>query len=38
MQASMLFLPHGPRVPAVGDEVSVRVRFTTTVFDDVVIT
>ena len=30
MQASMLFLPHGPRVPAVGDEVDVRVRFTTT--------
>jgi alanine racemase len=38
MQASMLFLPHGPRVPAVGDEVEVRVRFTATTFDQVVIT
>ena len=37
MQASMLFLPHGPRVPAVGDEISVRVRYTTTDFDRVVI-
>jgi hypothetical protein len=37
MQASMLFLPHGPRVPAVGDEVDVRVRFTTTTFDRVVV-
>jgi hypothetical protein len=37
MQASMLFLPHGPRVPAVGDEVEVRVRFTTTDVDRVVI-
>ncbi len=37
MQASMLFLPHGPRVPAVGDEVGVRVRFTTTAFDAVLI-
>jgi alanine racemase len=35
MQASMLFLPHGPRVPAVGDEVDVRVRFTATTFDRV---
>jgi hypothetical protein len=35
MQASMLFLPHGPRVPAVGDEIDVRVRFTTTEFDRV---
>jgi alanine racemase len=33
MQASMLFLPHGAPVPAVGDEVDVRVRFTTTTFD-----
>ena len=38
MQASMLFLPHGPRVPAVGDEIDVRVRFTTTAFDRVVLT
>jgi alanine racemase len=40
MQASLLFLPHGPhgpRVPAVGDEVDVRVRFTTTTFDRVVV-
>jgi alanine racemase len=35
MQASLLFLPHGPRVPAVGDDVDVRVRFTTTTFDRV---
>ena len=33
MQASMLFLPHGARVPAVGDEIDVRVRFTATTFD-----
>ena len=37
MQASLLFLPHGPRVPAVGDEVDVRVRYTTTTFDRVVL-
>ncbi|HEY2878763.1 alanine racemase [Nocardioides sp.] len=37
MQASMLFLPHGPRVPAVGDEIDVRVRYTATTFDAVVI-
>jgi alanine racemase len=37
MQASLLFLPHGPRVPAVGDEIDVRVRYTATTFDDVVI-
>ena len=30
MQASMLFLPHGARVPAVGDAVDVRVRYTAT--------
>jgi hypothetical protein len=35
MQASMLFLPHGPRVPEVGDEIDVRVRFTATAFDRV---
>lgn len=35
MQASMLFLPHGSPVPAVGDEIDVRVRFTTTTFDRV---
>jgi alanine racemase len=33
MQASMLFLPHGAPVPAVGDEVDVRVRYTTATFD-----
>ncbi len=37
MQASMLFLPAGAHVPAVGDEVDVRVRFTATLFDRVVI-
>jgi alanine racemase len=37
MQASMLFLPHGPQVPAVGDEIDVRVRYTATDFDEVVI-
>jgi hypothetical protein len=35
MQASMLFLPSGVDVPAVGDEVDVRVRFTATTFDRV---
>ena len=35
MQASMLFLPSGVDVPAVGDEVDVRVRFTATTFDAV---
>lgn len=33
MQASMLFLPPGSRVPEVGDEVDVRVRYTATTFD-----
>lgn len=33
MQASMLFLPSGAHVPAIGDEVDVRVRFTATLFD-----
>ena len=33
MQASMLFLPHGARVPEIGDQVDVRVRFTATAFD-----
>lgn len=37
MQASMLFLPHGAPVPAVGDEVDVRVRYTTATFDRTVI-
>ncbi len=35
MQASMLFLPLGSRVPQVGDRIDVRVRFTTTTFDRV---
>jgi alanine racemase len=35
MQASMLFLPQGTRVPAVGDDVDVRVRYTATTFDEV---
>jgi len=33
MQASMLFLPSGSRVPDVGDQVDVRVRYTATTFD-----
>ena len=37
MQASMLFLPSGAHVPAVGDPVDVRVRYTATTFDRVVI-
>jgi hypothetical protein len=37
MQASMLFLPHGSPVPEVGEEVDVRVRFTTTTFDRTVV-
>jgi alanine racemase len=37
MQASMLFVPSGARVPAVGEEVDVRVRFTATAFDRVVV-
>ena len=37
MQASMLFLPDGARVPEVGDQVDVRVRYTATTFDRVVI-
>jgi len=35
MQASMLFLPSGARVPQVGDEVPVRVRHTATTFDEI---
>ena len=35
MQASMLFLPNGARVPAVGDRIDVRVRYTATTFDRV---
>lgn len=37
MQASMLYLPSGVEVPAVGEQVDVRVRFTATSFDSVVI-
>ena len=37
MQASMLFLPLGAPVPEVGEEVDVRVRFTTTAFDRTVV-
>jgi hypothetical protein len=33
----MLFLPQDPRVPAIGDRVDVRVRYTATAFDRVVI-
>ena len=35
MQASMLFLPVGSRVPQVGDRIDVRLRFTATTFDRV---
>jgi alanine racemase len=35
MQASMLFVPNGTPVPAVGDEIECRVRFTATDFDRV---
>lgn len=37
MQISMVFLPAGTPPPAIGDEVDVRVRFTTTLFDEVLI-
>jgi hypothetical protein len=37
MQVSMLFLSHGARVPEIGDEVPVRVRFTATTFDETVV-
>lgn len=37
MQASMLFLPSGARVPRVGEEIDVRIRFTATDFDRVVV-
>lgn len=37
MQASMLFLPAGSRVPEVGEEVDVRVRFTATNFDRITV-
>lgn len=37
MQASMLFLPSGARVPRTGEKIEVRVRFTATDFDHVVI-
>lgn len=35
MQASMLFVPSGARVPVVGEDIEVRVRFTATTFDRV---
>jgi hypothetical protein len=38
MQASLLLLPQGATFPAVGDEVDVRVRYTATTFDRVVVT
>jgi alanine racemase len=37
MQASLLFLPASARTPAVGDEIDVDVRFTTTSFDGILI-
>jgi alanine racemase len=38
MQASMLFVPLGARVPEVGEQIDVRVRYTATSFDRVVVT
>ncbi len=38
MQASMLFVPSGARVPRIGEQIDVRVRFTATDFDRVLIT
>jgi hypothetical protein len=35
MQASMLFVPSGSRVPVVGEQLDVRVRYTITSFDRV---
>lgn len=35
MQASMLFLPSSVKAPAIGDDIGVEVRFTTTAFDRV---
>ena len=37
MQASMLFLPHGAHLPEIGDQIDVRVRFTATAFDRVLV-
>ena len=37
MQASMLFLPSSVKPPAIGDDLTVDVRFTTTAFDRVLI-
>ncbi len=37
MQASMLFLPSGARVPRIGEQIEVRVRFTATDFDQVLV-
>jgi hypothetical protein len=37
MQASMLLLPLGSRVPEVGEELDVRVRYTTTTFDQIAV-
>jgi len=35
MQVSMIHVPSGEPAPAVGDEIDVQVRFTTTTFDHV---
>lgn len=37
MQASMLLLPHGAKAPQVGDQLDVRVRYTTTTFDEIAV-
>jgi len=38
MQASMLFVPGGTRVPEIGEQIDVRVRYTATSFDRIVVT
>jgi alanine racemase len=38
MQASMLFVPAGSPVPGIGEEIDVRVRYTATCFDRVLLT
>ncbi len=37
MQESMLKLPSGARVPEIGEELEVRVRYTATSFDEIVL-
>jgi hypothetical protein len=37
MQASMLLLPRGSEPPQVGDRLELRVRYTTTTFDEIAV-